>query len=164
MALVQRGERIRACEGGGAASTGRARRLAMLGAGAALNLGVIAAALLTGSLVLAAAWPIAMVCFYPGINATRQLLEHRSFDAQRDVDYTRTSHGANTRMFGVGPLASTMGAAGFNRHLLHHWAPQISYTRLAELEEFLLDTPSGELFRARVTTHVRAFARLWRAS
>jgi fatty acid desaturase len=165
-ALSHRGQRVRAAEDGGAGTTappGRARRWVLLLAGAALNLGIMVAGLAAGSIALAVAWPLAMICVHPFINATRQVLEHRSYEARRDVDYAQSSHGANTRMFGVGPLASTLGAAGFNRHLLHHWAPQTSYTRLSELEAFLFDTASADLFRSQVTTYPRAFVRLWHA-
>ena len=46
--------------------------------------------------------------------------------------YCAACHGTSAK--GDGPLASTLGGAGFNRHLLHHWEPKISYTRFRELE------------------------------
>jgi fatty acid desaturase len=139
------------------------RRLAVLAAGAAANLAVVAAAAAAGHWAVAIAWTVGMVSVHPLINALRQLVEHRRFDARADVDYTVTDHGAVTRMFGAGPISSTFGGAGFNRHLLHHWDPQLSYTRFAEMEAFLLDTPSAPVFRAQTTTYLRAFRRLFNA-
>jgi fatty acid desaturase len=140
---------------------GRRRRLLILAGGAALNLGIMLSAALTGHWAVALGWPLGMVSVHPMINATRQLLEHRSFDARAEVDYAATPHGAVSRMFGSGPLAATLGGAGFNRHLLHHWEPQISYTRLAEVERYLLATPNAQLFVAQTTSYRSAFRRLW---
>ncbi len=139
------------------------RRRAMLVAGILLNAGVVALAAATGRWAIAVAWPLGIAAVHPAINATRQLLEHRSFEARRDVDYAAVAHGPVTRMFAGRLVSRTLGGAGFDRHLLHHWEPQLSYTRLADLEAFLLDTPSGAVFRAQTTTYGRAFRRLFRA-
>jgi fatty acid desaturase len=144
-------------------SGGRRRRLLLLVAGLGLNLGIMITATLLGHWPIAIAWAVGMAGTHPLINAVRQLLEHRDFHARAEISYRTAPHGPVTRMFGNGLVASTLGGAGFNRHLLHHWEPQISYTRLAELESFMLDTPHGALFRAVTTTYGRAFARLWRA-
>jgi fatty acid desaturase len=145
------------------ASSSHRQRL-MLVAGAVLNAGVVLVAALTGHWIVAVAWPLGMASVHPFINATRQLLEHRRFDARSDVDYATNVHGAETRMFRVGPLASTLGGAGFNRHMLHHWEPQISYTRFGELERFLLDTQHADVFRHQTASYRQAFCRLLRAS
>lgn len=73
------------------------------------------------------------------------------------IDYSTQPHGAVNRLFGDGPLASTLGGAGFNRHLLHHWEPQISYTRLRELEVYLLRTDAAEGVRMRQSTYLETF-------
>lgn len=146
------------------ASWARRRRLVLLLAGFTLNLGIILGALWWGHVSVAVAWVLGMAAVHPLVNAVRQLLEHRSFFARSDIDYASEPHGPATRMFGRGPIASTFGGAGFNRHLLHHWEPQISYTRLAELEVFLLDTPCAPTFRKATTTYGRAIVRLWRAA
>jgi fatty acid desaturase len=67
-------------------------------------------------------------------------------------------------MFGVGPLASTFGGAGFNRHLLHHWEPTVPYPRLAELERYLADTIAGPIIETRRCTYLATAAALWRAA
>jgi fatty acid desaturase len=99
---------------------------------------IIALATCTGNWLLAGAWVVGMGLVYPFFGAVRQILEHRDENARDDVDYRQVPHGALARMFGDGPVASTLGGAGFNRHLLHHWEPQVSYTRLKDLERFLL--------------------------
>ena len=93
------------------------------------------------------AWPIGMLLVHPAVNVVRQLLGHRSFKARSAADYSKEPHGPVTRIFAVGPIGSTLGGAEFNRHLLHHWEPQISYTRFRELETFLLDSQAAEVIR-----------------
>lgn len=135
----------------------------MLLLGLLANLTVLAAAGWARCWSLFFAWPLGMLVVHPAINGVRQLLEHRRLDAQRHVDYAEVDQGVMTRMFGAGPLASTLGGAGFNRHLLHHWDPQLSYTRFAELEAFLLQTEAAPALRSVTTTYARTFLALLRA-
>jgi fatty acid desaturase len=130
-------------------------------AGAAMHAIIIAGLLWAGASAAAAAWIIAMGCVFPLLATLRQALEHRNENASSAIDYTRTDHGAYTRLFGTGWLASTFGGAGFNRHLLHHWEPQVSYTRLADLERFLADTPMAAIMNRRRTSYHEAFRRLF---
>jgi fatty acid desaturase len=123
---------------------------------------LIVAGLLLVSWVAAASWVLGVAMVFPLFGALRQLLEHRSPVADPDIDYTGTDHGAYTRIFGDGPLASTFGGAGFNRHLLHHWEPQVSYTRLPDLELFLMRTELQPVLAARRTSYVRTFRGLFR--
>jgi fatty acid desaturase len=109
-------------------------------------------------------WVLGVGAFYPLFATLRQLLEHRSVDANPTIDYARVDHGAVTRLFGNGPLASTFGGAGFNRHLLHHWEPQIPYTRLGDYERYLQGTCAVPIMDARRSSYLRAFAALWRSS
>ena len=104
-----------------------------------------------------------MVVVHPAVNAVRQLLEHRSFEASSAIDYSKKDHGAANRIFKSGLIGSTLGGAGFNRHLLHHWEPQISYTRFRQLEAFLLDTEAAGVVRESTTTYSSALYRLMRA-
>jgi fatty acid desaturase len=106
---------------------------------ALLHTGVVAALWFEGSWPLALSWVLGIGMFLPFFGALRQLLEHRGSDARKDVNYHEVAHGRTTRMFREGPFASTFGGAGFTRHALHHWDPQVSYTNLAELETFLAD-------------------------
>ena len=98
------------------------------------------------------------------VATVRTILEHRDDLVEATRDCTKVPHGAFTRTFGDGPLASTLGAAGFNRHLLHHWEPQVSYTRLRELEAFLMRTDVAPILERRRSTYVGTFVLLLRAS
>ncbi|MDB4997006.1 MAG: hypothetical protein JWM74_4438 [Myxococcaceae bacterium] len=131
--------------------------------GLAIHGALVGAAVLTRHWIFGLAWVCGMGIVFPFFASVRQVLEHRSFDARADADYWATPHGPVNRIFGSGPLASTMGAAGFNRHLLHHWEPQVSYTRFAELEAYLKDTEVGPLLETRRVTYLQTFARLLRA-
>ena len=64
-------------------------------------------------------------------------------------------------MFGDGLIASTFGGAGFNRHMLHHWEAQISYTRLKDLEKFLLDTEASDIIKTNLPGYFQIFCRLF---
>lgn len=141
--------------------SGTGSRLGWLGVAVGTDL-VVAAALgvALGAPLAAAAWLWGVLFVFPCLASLRQLLEHRAEDADPETDYTQVDHGAVNRLFGDGPLASTFGSAGFNRHALHHWEPQLSYTRLADLEEYLLRTPLAPLIRERQTTYAETARRL----
>ena len=124
--------------------------------------GLIIVLLAWFSWIACVAWVLGVGMAFPAFGALRQLLEHRSPMADPSVDYTKLDHGAYTRMFGDGPIASTFGGAGFNRHLLHHWEPQVSYTRLAELEDFFLSTDLAPILKDRSSTYLQAFRGLFR--
>lgn len=131
-------------------------------AGLALNAAIVAIAIALGFWPVALAWAVGVVMVFPFFAALRPILEHRGFHADHSVDYAKVPHGPVNRLFGSGPIASTLGGAGFNRHLLHHWEPQISYTRLKDLERFLMDCPAAsapDLDQYR-TTYARAFLTL----
>ena len=130
--------------------------------GMAVHAALIAVLAIVGAWADAVAWIVGIAVVFPVFATVRQLLEHRSASADPVVDYGAEPHGALTRMFGAGPLASTFGGAGFNRHLLHHWEPQVSYTRLADLERYLLGTGLGPIIEARRTSYGRALAAILR--
>lgn len=129
---------------------------------AVLNAVVVLTAAASGIWSIAVGWPVAMLVIFPALNVLRQALEHRAFDAKSGTDYSVVPHGPMTRMFGRGLIASSLGGAGFNRHLLHHWEPQISYTRFGELQRFLLDTDAGAALLESSTTYGTALSRLAR--
>jgi fatty acid desaturase len=129
--------------------------------GALVHLLLVVGLFSLGFTAVAAAWVIAMACIFPLLGSLRQALEHRDEKARADIDYAKVSHGAYTRLFGTGWFASTFGGAGFNRHLLHHWEPQVSYTRLGDLERFLADTPIAAVMDRRRTSYAEAFHRLF---
>lgn len=144
-----------------AASEGALRdRLVLLG-GIAAHIAILAALFLAGGVATALAWVIGVGVVFPFFGALRQLLEHRSLDARGAVDYREVDHGAYTRMFGKGPFASLFGAAGFNRHLLHHWEPSVSYTCYDDLEAVFERVGMGPAMDARRTTYGAAFRALY---
>jgi hypothetical protein len=98
---------------------------------------------------------------FPFFGSLRQLLEHRDDAAPSTIDFQTQSHGAYTRLFGDDVFSATFGGAGFNRHLLHHWEPQVSYTNLPELEAFLQGTELKRVMDLRRTTYFEIFRRLW---
>lgn len=136
-------------------------RLLWMAVAVAVDLGVAAALWLGSDSPLGAlAWLWGVLFAFPFFGSLRQLLEHRSDKARPDVDYRTVDHGPVNRLFGDGPVASTLGSAGFNRHALHHWEPQLSYTRLPDLERYLERTDLAPAIRERQTTYVDTFLRL----
>lgn len=122
---------------------------------------VVLGSAILGIWALTGAWLIGMMIFMPLLTSIQQVLEHRDEFASRDIDYRKQPHGQTNRLFGDGLVASTFGSAGFNRHLLHHWEPQISYTRFKELEDFLMDTQAATIIIKHRTTYFQAFVRLF---
>ena len=135
------------------------------GAAAPLLKGIAAHLLILAGLLALGAWPAALAwiggvgVFFPLFATVRQLLEHRPTRAALHLA-DGDGDGAVTRLFGDGPFARTFGGAGFNRHLLHHLEPQISYTRLAELETYLMTTSAAPALDARRSSYGRTFLEL----
>lgn len=136
-----------------------------------LGLGLAAHGVVVGGLgfglgdpFLAGAWVAGIGVVYPFFAVLRQLLEHRAVEADSETDYTKVDHGSVNRMFGTGPLASTFGAAGFNRHYLHHLEPQVPCTRLGQLEAFLAETSFRDELEARRTSYVATLLELAKPS
>lgn len=135
-------------------------RLAWTLLAAAVNTGIAALLLMLGSPPAAIAWVAGLLIVFPFAASLRTVLEHRAEDADPKADYARADHGPINRLFGSGPVASTMGSAGFNRHAIHHWEPQVSYTRLSDIEAYLLRTEVAPLIRERQTSYAETFLRL----
>jgi fatty acid desaturase len=131
-------------------------------AGLAAHLVILAATYIFGSIWLSLAWIAGIGAIFPFFGALRQLLEHRDERADAKANYFETDHGAYTRIFGSDVFSSIFGGAGFNRHLLHHWEPSISYTNLPELEAYLRDTDVAPLIEMRRSSYFKAFASLFR--
>ncbi len=139
-----------------------AGRSAYGGAVVAFHAAVLAAMAGLGGGPLVLAWALGLAAVFPFLGALRQLLEHRRADAAVEVDYRVTPHGAESRLFGDGPIASTFGGAGFNRHLLHHWDPQVPCTQLRALEEFLSESEAAPWLEAHRTSYAATFRTLMR--
>lgn len=130
--------------------------------GALLNFSIVVALFAFGLWQVALLWLAGMGVMFPFFAALRQLLEHRHDEADHKIDYNTVDHGIKNRMFGEGIVANTLGGAGFNRHLLHHWDPQVSYTRLKEVERFLADTPLSSALQDHRTSYISTFVKLFK--
>lgn len=83
-------------------------------------------------------WAVAITLVFPSFASIRQILEHRSAEiACSDASGEAV---AVNRIFGTDLFSRYFGAAGFNRHLLHHWDPTVSYTCFDEMQDFLKGT------------------------
>jgi len=107
-------------------------------------------------------WLAGVALMFPFLATIRQLLEHRAEDAHCATNYREVAHGPVNRMFGKNLFSRFYGAAGFNRHLLHHWDPTVSYTCFDEMESFF----KGTRFEAQIeksqttyTSHLILLAR-----
>jgi fatty acid desaturase len=147
---------------GGSDSNGdqAGNRPAWLALAGIVNLSIAALLWIFGSPVAGIAWLGGLLVVFPFMASLRTVLEHRSEEADAQVDYHSVEHGPTNRLFGSGPIANTIGSAGFNRHAIHHWEPQLSYTRLADVEAYLLRTEAAPLVRERQTTYAQTFLRL----
>ncbi len=107
-------------------------------------------------------WLSALAIVFPLLATLRQLMEHRDLNALGKIDYRITDHGKVSRLFGEGVIDSSFGAAGFNRHLLHHWDPAVSYTRLPEVENFLLQCPETAIIvKESKSSYLKTFVALF---
>ena len=118
---------------------------------------------ITGGWKVICMWLVALLCVFPLLAALRQLLEHRDEHALEQTDFAKADHGKVTRLFGNSLLANSFGAAGFNRHLIHHWDPVISYTRLKDVEMFLSNAPTTSQYISESRTgYIKTFVSLFK--
>lgn len=125
-------------------------------------IGLVRAAVLHGSILGVLVWSgfyVAAVTWLAGVAGMiafltlRQIMEHRSVAASPSIDYSQIEHGPVNRMFPTSFWSRHFGNAGFNRHLLHHWDPAISYTNFDEMEAFLMQTNVASVLQAARTTY-----------
>jgi fatty acid desaturase len=161
MAYVQRAARRNAAAKQVAVSRPETSVYVAVAVGAATHASVISSLWWLGSPATSVAWALAVFSVMPILNTIRQLLEHRHPHASVDADYTKIDQGACTRMFSNGRIDRAFGPAGGHQHLLHHWEAQVSYTRLADLERFLEDTPLRRVIGRRRTTYAGALRSLF---
>jgi fatty acid desaturase len=107
--------------------------------GVALHVGVVLMALWLGLWSSALTWVATVVVVFPFCGSVRQLLEHRPLADDVHIG-SDPEISATNRVFPVDFFSRFFGAAGFNRHLLHHWYPQASYSCFDDFEAFLLKT------------------------
>ena len=121
-----------------------------------LNLLLIAAAFMLAGTAAAVCWALAVLA-YLAFGILRQILEHRADDAVPGEEYDTHTHPPTNRLFGTDFLSRTFGNAGFNRHLLHHWDPAISYTRFSDMEAFLLRTSARSAIEVARNSYWQVF-------
>jgi Fatty acid desaturase len=139
----------------GASSKPANSKLALAAAGL-IHLGVSIGLFILGYPLTGLIWMAGFLTFYPIFNRIRQTIEHRSYRASDKIDYRFSDHGAENRIFGNDLFSRNFGAAGFNRHLLHHWDPVISYTQFDAMEKFMLQTHHATKIEENRTTYWRA--------
>ena len=129
--------------------------------GALANMGILYVLFIFSGWCAAVVWLLGVVMFYPFFASLRQVLEHQSLTAKNGVDYTAIDHGKINRMFGKDPLSRILGGAGFNSHMLHHFDPEISYTRFEDLERyFMIVDVADDFFQKGRTSYYRTFINL----
>ena len=133
-----------------------------------LLIGIFGHLALIIGLVTLGAWPSALAwvggmgVWVTIIGARPQIHQQPSTPPHPAADYTEIDHGALTRIFGDDFFSRTFGGAGFNKHLLHHWEPVVSYTRLKDMEDYLLTTSVAPVIRSRHTTYFKTFIDLYK--
>ncbi len=130
--------------------------------GGLVNLLLLAVLFVNSLYMSCVTWCLTVIVFYPFFATIRQILEHRDDDyTGENKSFHRLDHGKVSRLFKDGILSFFLGGAGFSRHMLHHWDPSISYTRLYDLEEYLLDSPQcRHILETSRTTYWRTLLRL----
>ena len=133
----------------------------MLVAGIFFHLIIIFLAFITTNWPFAIAWILGFGIFFPFFATIRQLLEHRDELAQSTTDFNKQPHGKVSRLFIHSIISSSFGSAGFTRHMIHHWDPTISYTRLKDIEAFLLNCEkTAPIITTSRTTYTSTFKKL----
>ncbi len=111
--------------------------------------------------LLLLSWVAGIGVAFPFFGAIRQLIEHRGEHAKKEVNYFETDHGKLSRYFKSNLFSYFIGGAGFNKHMVHHWDPQVSYTCFKELERYLLNTSAcAEIIKHSETKYIKTFLKL----
>jgi fatty acid desaturase len=131
----------------------KSNSLQMLAASAILHLSLVGALLWFHFYGAAIIWVAGMLVFFPFFATLRQMLEHRSELADKKTNFNSVNHGKLSRLFASDLFSRIFGGAGFNKHMIHHWDPNISYTRFDEVEKFLseCDTTREIVSKSRTT-------------
>jgi fatty acid desaturase len=133
----------------------------LLFAGFVLHIIILTAAFLTGNWPFAIAWLLGFGIFFPFFATIRQILEHRDELAISASKFYKQPHGKVSRLFVHSIISGSFGSAGFTRHMIHHWDPQISYTRLKDIEEFLTTcAKTAPIIQSSKTTYSKVIKKL----
>ena len=138
--------------------------LLMLAAGILFHSIILIIAILSANLVFVVSWTLGFLLFFPFFATIRQVLEHRDEHAKASISYTEHPHGKLSRLFNHNFMSSSFGAAGFTRHMIHHWDPFISYTRLKDIEAFLRESErTADIIKSSRTKYSSVFFKLLKA-
>lgn len=140
----------------------RLRSWRMLVIGLFLNLTILLSFVLIDQWPIVVAWILSMLIFFPFFAGIRQLLEHRDESAGSDPAYYQTQQPKISRLFTESWASGLLGAAGFNRHLIHHWDPDLPFTALKKAEKFLSGCDqTKEIIQASKTSYIKTFRKLF---
>lgn len=124
------------------------------------QLAITAVLYVTISIYAAACWLITVFITDMFLANMRQTLEHRDARYGDKDDFSDSPHGEVNQMFGTDLLSRHMGGAGFNRHLLHHLDPTVSYTRFDEMEAYLSHTGAASYIDDNRTSYAKRIREL----
>lgn len=161
--VLLRYHRYRNQESPGDQASGEPARLATLRSMVVHGL-LVGMCLWLGLPVVAGCWVISVLLVFPGLVSLQQVLEHRRLDEGCSTDFKSELHGPVNRMFGTDIISRYFGAAGFNRHMLHHWDPGVSYTRFDDMEAFVRRTGERDTLVSCTTSYARAFQGMLRST
>ena len=122
--------------------------------------GLVLGLWLAWGVAAAASWLFGVLSYFM-LQAVRQTLEHRAPSAGGRVLASPAEQGPVNRIFGEDFFSRTFGGAGFNKHMLHHWDPTVSYTRLGDMQRFLECTPLRDRVSQSTTTYLATARKLW---
>lgn len=139
------------------------KSMLMIIVGISINTTILTACVLSGNYALAAVWGLSLFVFFPFFAALRQLLEHRTELATNDNAYYSTRRAKISRLFNDTVFSRLFGPAGFNKHMIHHWDPQLPFTALTRAEQFLAGCPrTKNLVESSRTSYFKVMKKLWR--
>lgn len=101
------------------------------------------------------AWALSIFITDPFVMRIRQTLEHRDSERVERGVIEQPSLEATNKIFGSDWFSRFFGGAGFNKHLIHHMDPSVSYTRFDEVINFLESTEANEYVRANSSTYFK---------
>lgn len=133
----------------------------MLLAGILINVTILFFSIYNGYWQFALIWIAALLIFFPFFATIRQIMEHRDELALKKADFYKTPKDKISRLFSGSLFSRLLGPAGFNKHMIHHWDPQLPFTALKKAEKFLLHCQrTGPIIESSQTTYFSVFKKL----
>ncbi|MDP9229221.1 MAG: fatty acid desaturase, partial [Bacteroidota bacterium] len=106
-------------------------------------------------------WMSALIIFFPFFATIRQIMEHRDELAFKEADFYKSPKNKISRLFSNSLFSRLLGPAGFNKHMIHHWDPQLPFTALKRAEKFLLQCQrTRHIIESSQTTYLSVFKKL----